>query len=131
MIWHAYGAICKLLNATEFGYGLRSQQAIHANTEISSIPLQMILTIEKAKNSKIGECIQIINDDRIQQREKSRLISERTLLYLFMIQQKYDPNSTFGPYLRSLPNEYHDPLWWSEQELSQLTGTNLADVGSI
>jgi len=34
----------------------------------------------------------------------------------------------FGPYLRSLPEKHSDPLWWSNEGVELLRGTNLYDT---
>lgn len=60
----------------------------------------------------------------------------RTALYFFMVAQRdcgtgalpsqgVDDLVDFGPYLRSLPVSYEDPLWWPAHELEFLAGTNL------
>ena len=54
----------------------------------------------------------------------AKIISGRTLIYLYML-VAYGDLRGHGPYLRSLPTVHDDPLWWSEDELAELNGTNL------
>lgn len=54
----------------------------------------------------------------------ARIITGRTLIYLYMLVAYRDLRG-HGPYLRSLPTVHDDPLWWSEDELAGLNGTNL------
>ena len=53
-------------------------------------------------------------------------LSGRSVLYLAMVADAADPAARFHEYLASLPQRFDDPLWWSERELAQLAGTNLA-----
>lgn len=56
-------------------------------------------------------------------------LSGRNVLYLAMVAEAADPDAArapFGPYLRSLPARFDDPLWWDATELRALAGTNLA-----
>jgi hypothetical protein len=48
------------------------------------------------------------------------------LLSLFVIIcAKHCEDAFWGPYCRSLPTYYNDPLWFSDREKEELKGTNL------
>jgi hypothetical protein len=87
----------------------------------ASIPLRMVLTCEAALKSPMGRAAASLNLPG-----KPVVIPDRVILYLFMISQRNNPAGYWGPYLRSLPTTYNDPLWWSSRALEHLRGTNLA-----
>jgi len=51
------------------------------------------------------------------------------ILCCFLIHQRFHPagqaDTFWGPYVRSLPARYSDPLWWSDDDITALIGTNL------
>ena len=51
--------------------------------------------------------------------------SVRALTYVFMLLQRADRRSHFGPYLRAIPVRHTDPMGWSAAELALLRGSNL------
>ena len=51
--------------------------------------------------------------------------SVRALTYIFMLLQRADRCSHFGPYLRAIPVRHTDPMCWSAAELALLRGSNL------
>ena len=51
--------------------------------------------------------------------------SVRALTYVFMLLQRADGRSHFGPYLRAIPVRHTDPMGWSAAELALLRGSNL------
>ena len=51
--------------------------------------------------------------------------STRALTYAFMLLQRADPTSRFGPYLRAIPARHTDPMTWTAAELALLKGSNL------
>lgn len=55
-------------------------------------------------------------------------VTSRVALYLFMIAQRANTQSYWGPYLRAVPQQYDDPLWWTQDELQLLKGTHRLDM---
>eukprot|EP00808_Paulinella_micropora_P028081 g58142.t1 len=112
------------LRTSPFGHGMFARKDIHTGEEIASIPLQLVLTVGAARESPTGQTLLPIlskvpggvlgDDDDL-----------RLLLYAFMIEQRRQPDGLWGPYLRSLPTVYQDPLWWDERDLAMLRGTAL------
>ena len=50
----------------------------------------------------------------------ARLLPVRLRLLLYTIHARLDPSAPHHMYARHCPQEYEDPLWWSETELSEL-----------
>ena len=101
-------------------------RTVFATTDIecsevyASIPLHMVLTCAAAEASPTGQAALSLN-----KAGEPITIPSRVVLYLFMISQRANQRGYWGPYLRSLPRSYDDPLWWSDEELAMLKGTNL------
>ena len=47
-----------------------------------------------------------------------------------MMRERLHSGSFWGPYLRSVPETYHDPLWWTPDQLAQLQATNLGKASN-
>ena len=45
--------------------------------------------------------------------------------YLFMIHQRAHASAKWSAYLRSIPQQYTDPLWWPEAAVAAVEGTTL------
>ena len=94
--------------------------------EIASIPLDLVLTHQRADDSPVGAAVRELNN-RLQSATSPHpavLISPRTTLYLYMIQQLADPAAFFHPYLASLSPPC-TPLLWPPPLSTHLAGTNL------
>ncbi|KAL7121228.1 hypothetical protein ACP275_02G170100 [Erythranthe tilingii] len=52
-------------------------------------------------------------------------VDDRFLMMLFLTVERLRKNSTWKPYLDMLPNEFGNPLWFTDDELLELKGTTL------
>ncbi|GMN20966.1 hypothetical protein TIFTF001_045412 [Ficus carica] len=52
-------------------------------------------------------------------------VDDRFLMILFLTVERLRKNSSWKPYLDMLPNTFGNPLWFSDDELSELKGTTL------
>ncbi|GKV12997.1 hypothetical protein SLEP1_g24077 [Rubroshorea leprosula] len=52
-------------------------------------------------------------------------VDDRFLMMLFLTVERLRKNSTWKPYLDMLPTTFGNPLWFTDDELSELKGTNL------
>ncbi|KAM0072372.1 putative methyltransferase transcription regulator SET family [Helianthus debilis subsp. tardiflorus] len=52
-------------------------------------------------------------------------VDDRFLIILFLTFESIRKNSSWKPYLDMLPTTFGNPLWFSEDELSELSGTTL------
>ena len=126
-VQHGASAPKLRLGRGKYGWGVFATADIAPSEEIASIPLTLVLTHQRADDSSVGAAVRELNDR--QQSSDSLphpavLISPRTTLYLYMIQQLADPTAFFHPYLASLSPPC-SPLLWPPSSLDYLTGTNL------
>eukprot|EP01029_Cantina_marsupialis_P002101 TRINITY_DN1191_c0_g1_i1.p1 TRINITY_DN1191_c0_g1~~TRINITY_DN1191_c0_g1_i1.p1 ORF type:complete len:717 (+),score=170.75 TRINITY_DN1191_c0_g1_i1:39-2189(+) len=101
---------------SECGKGMIANQRIEADEEFASIPLNLVLTEDVAIASPLGQAIKKLNLtwDEI----------GRYTMYVFMIHQKFC-GGFYQTYLKSIPDRYTDPIWWSEEQRQAIKGSNL------
>ena len=109
------------INPAVFGTGLFAAEAIGAGEEFVSVPVELAITVDAAKRSKMGETIARFNkevkqnpmmiDDDDEEEEGSQqdeggrgaYVDDKTTLLLFLIHQKYTARTFWGPHLRAIP----------------------------
>uniref|UniRef100_A0A4W3JDM1 protein-histidine N-methyltransferase n=1 Tax=Callorhinchus milii TaxID=7868 RepID=A0A4W3JDM1_CALMI len=99
---------------SEEGYGLKATKDIKAEELFLWIPRKMLMTVESAKNSILGL---IYAQDRILQ-----AMGNITLAF-HLLCERSTPNSFWLPYIKTLPAEYHTPLYFEEEEVHYLQST--------
>ena len=126
-VQHGASAPKLRLGRGDYGWGVFATADIAPHEELASIPLTLVLTHQRADDSPVGIAVREMND-RLQSSadlpHPAVLISPRTTLYLYMLQQLADPAVFFHPYLASLSPPC-SPLLWPPASLSYLAGTNL------
>uniref|UniRef100_A0A8C2XLC2 protein-histidine N-methyltransferase n=1 Tax=Cyclopterus lumpus TaxID=8103 RepID=A0A8C2XLC2_CYCLU len=111
------GASCDSFTVANFGtegYGLRATRDIKAEELFLWIPRKMLMTVESAQNSVLGP---LYSQDRILQ-----AMGNVTLAF-HLLCERADPASPWLPYIRSLPQEYDTPLFYQQEEVQVLLGT--------
>ncbi|XP_078089258.1 actin-histidine N-methyltransferase-like [Mustelus asterias] len=98
----------------EEGYGLKATKDIKAEELFLWIPRKMLMTVESAKNSVLGP---VYTQDRILQ-----AMGNITLAF-HLLCERLNPNSFWLPYIKTLPMEYHTPLYFEEEEVHYLQST--------
>uniref|UniRef100_A0A8C6UW68 protein-histidine N-methyltransferase n=1 Tax=Neogobius melanostomus TaxID=47308 RepID=A0A8C6UW68_9GOBI len=96
------------------GYGLQATKDIKAEELFLWIPRKMLMTVESAQNSPLGL---LYSQDRIMQ------AMGNVTLALHLLCERADPSSPWLPYIRSLPPDYDTPLYFQQDEVQQLLGT--------
>uniref|UniRef100_H3CS80 protein-histidine N-methyltransferase n=1 Tax=Tetraodon nigroviridis TaxID=99883 RepID=H3CS80_TETNG len=118
MSWaQEHGASCEGFAVTNFGaegYGLRATRDIKAEELFLWIPRKMLMTVESAKKSVLGP---LYTQDRILQ------AMDNVTLALHLLCERADPASFWLPYIRTLPQEYDTPLFYQQQDVQLLHGT--------
>ncbi|XP_051239811.1 actin-histidine N-methyltransferase isoform X3 [Dicentrarchus labrax] len=110
-------ASCDGFTVTNFGtegYGLRATRDIKADELFLWIPRKMLMTVESAQNSILGP---LYSQDRILQ-----AMGNVTLAF-HLLCERSNPASFWLPYIRSLPQEYDTPLYYQQDEVQLLLGT--------
>nr|XP_046269911.1 actin-histidine N-methyltransferase isoform X2 [Scatophagus argus] len=111
------GASCDSFTVTNFGsegYGLQATREIKAEELFLWIPRKMLMTVESAQNSVLGP---LYSQDRILQ-----AMGNVTLAF-HLLCERANPVSFWLPYIRSLPQEYDTPLFYQQEEVQLLLGT--------
>ncbi|XP_044021795.1 actin-histidine N-methyltransferase isoform X3 [Siniperca chuatsi] len=111
------GASCDSFTVANFGmegYGLRATREIKAEELFLWIPRKMLMTVESAQNSVLGP---LYSQDRILQ-----AMGNVTLAF-HLLCERANPASSWLPYIRSLPQEYDTPLFYQQDEVQLLLGT--------
>ncbi|CAL8271461.1 unnamed protein product [Merluccius merluccius] len=111
------GASCEGFEVASFGeegYGLRATRDIKAEELFLWIPRKMLMTVESAKNSVLGP---LYSQDRILQ------AMGNVTLALHLLCERASPSSAWLPYVKSLPADYDTPLYYEEEEVRHLLGT--------
>ncbi|XP_031722617.1 actin-histidine N-methyltransferase isoform X2 [Anarrhichthys ocellatus] len=111
------GASCDSFTVANFGtegYGLQATRDIKAEELFLWIPRKMLMTVESAQNSVLGP---LYSQDRILQ-----AMGNVTLAF-HLLCERADPASFWLPYIRSLPQEYDTPLFYQQEEVQVLLGT--------
>lgn len=99
------------------GLGLVAhQRAVSQGEEVLSVPQELWMSVAAAHSSPdIGPFC--------------RNLRPWVALALFLLSEKAKPSSPWRPYIDILPHTLDSPLFWSDEELAQLEGTQL--LGSI
>ncbi|KAK5885867.1 hypothetical protein CesoFtcFv8_016963 [Champsocephalus esox] len=111
------GASCGGFTVANFGtegYGLRATRDIKAEELFLWIPRKMLMTVESAQNSVMGP---LYCQDRILQ-----AMGNVTLAF-HLLCERANSDSFWLPYIRSLPQEYDTPLFYQQDEVQLLLGT--------
>ncbi|XP_046870174.1 actin-histidine N-methyltransferase [Hypomesus transpacificus] len=111
------GASCDGFQIADFGdegFGLRATRDIKAEELFLWIPRSMLMTVESAKNSVLGP---LYSQDRILQ------AMGNVTLALHLLCERSEPASPWLPYIKTLPSEYDTPLYYEEEEVRHLLGT--------
>uniref|UniRef100_UPI0037E8F856 actin-histidine N-methyltransferase n=1 Tax=Semicossyphus pulcher TaxID=241346 RepID=UPI0037E8F856 len=111
------GASCDGFSVSDFGsegYGLKATRDIKAEELFLWIPRKMLMTVESAQSSVLGP---LYSQDRILQ-----AMGNVTLAF-HLLCERCDPSSSWLPYIRSLPQEYDTPLYFQQEEVQLLLGT--------
>ncbi|XP_047467322.1 actin-histidine N-methyltransferase [Mugil cephalus] len=96
------------------GYGLRATKDIKAEELFLWIPRKMLMTVESAQNSVLGP---LYSQDRILQ------AMGNVTLALHLLCERADPASFWLPYIHTLPQEYDTPLYYQQEDVQLLLGT--------
>ncbi|XP_012708249.2 actin-histidine N-methyltransferase [Fundulus heteroclitus] len=111
------GASCDGFTLADFGtegYGLRASRDIKAEELFLWIPRKMLMTVESAQNSLLGP---LYGQDRIMQ------AMGNVTLALHLLCERASPSSFWLPYIRSLPQAYDTPLYYQQDDVQLLLGT--------
>ncbi|KAL2653570.1 hypothetical protein R1flu_021698 [Riccia fluitans] len=93
------------------GIGLVAKRELRKGEELLAIPRKSWITVETVKQSPIGKAVE----------------GQRpwVCLALFLLSERNNLNSPWKSYLELLPAQLNSTLFWSDEELGELQGTQL------
>ncbi|CAM6109617.1 unnamed protein product [Calypogeia fissa] len=93
------------------GFGLVAQREVRKGEDLLQVPRGSWICLETVKQSAIGRFLE----------------GQRpwVALALFLITERVNPSSKWLPYISSLPQILNSTLFWSDEELMELQGTQL------
>lgn len=95
--------------------GVHAKSRMEKDQIILEVPLPLIMTSDLAKTCAIGLRIRSSG---------CQLRSSHSWLACMLLQEKYDPNSFFRPYIDTLPQHYRNmPIFFDDDELHELKGS--------
>ncbi|KAL6009051.1 hypothetical protein ACLOJK_022278 [Asimina triloba] len=93
------------------GLGLVAQRDLPSNEVVLQVPKNLWINPDAVAASDIG----IVSSG----------LKPWVAVALFLLREKARPDSPWRSYLQILPQSTHSPIFWSEEELSELQGTQL------
>ncbi|KAI9188878.1 hypothetical protein H9P43_000300 [Blastocladiella emersonii ATCC 22665] len=114
-------------SATSEGYGIYAAHAISPGTTVAAIPSHVILSEHDALASSLGRAFLAYNATVPVAEYAAGHVCTKTILWLFIVHEFFvrGEGSRWWPYLRALPRTFDTPLFWTDDELAVLQGTNL------
>ncbi|KAK9764308.1 Ribosomal lysine N-methyltransferase 4 [Basidiobolus ranarum] len=94
------------------GRGVYAVEDIKEEEVLFTLPRTVLLSV---KNSELSQKISLAE------------LEGWNPLILCMIYESGNANSKWRPYFDILPKEFHTPMFWSEEEQKELTGTGVID----
>ncbi|BFZ12485.1 hypothetical protein BsWGS_15524 [Bradybaena similaris] len=98
----------------DFGYGLKAATDLMESDKFLHIPRKLMMTVDSAKESTLGP---LIAEDKILQ------VMPNVTLAMHLLNEKFNKQSFWLPYIDILPSEYSTSLYWKPDDLQQLRGS--------
>nr|XP_022902024.1 histone-lysine N-methyltransferase setd3 [Onthophagus taurus] len=97
-----------------YDLGLKAEVDIPVESLIIAVPRKLMLTVEAAKKSGLGH---LIENDKIMQNMPN------VALTIYLLFEKFSPDSFWEPYFNILPQNYSTVLYFNLEDLELLTGS--------
>jgi len=108
----------KLVELPFYGCCVQASGQVVKSDRLFSIPQKLMLTSETAKASNIGSFIE--NDPILSQ-------MPNVALAFHILNEMYDSNSFWSPYLNTLPSSYDTVMYYTPKEIELLKGSPAFD----
>ncbi|CAK0870003.1 unnamed protein product [Prorocentrum cordatum] len=130
-------ATCGLLfQRCDFGIGAFAGRELLPGETVLQVPFSLCITAKSVAcepwfAARIGAGLKALDHPRYSQLPSligslgPLIMPIRVRIWLYLIHARLDNRSPHHVYVRLCPAEYDDPLWWSEEELAELCGSNL------
>ncbi|KAF7280983.1 hypothetical protein GWI33_005250 [Rhynchophorus ferrugineus] len=110
---------CSISSFAGYDVGLRVEQEIPQSSLVIAVPRKVMMSVETASNSILKD---IVNKVEILKNMPN------VLLAVYLLVEKFTPNSFWKPYLDILPKSYNTVLYYSYSELEELKGSPTLEV---
>ncbi|PHH73734.1 hypothetical protein CDD80_3612 [Ophiocordyceps camponoti-rufipedis] len=124
----------KLLDAVEIadlrsrdaGRGIVATRDIPADSLLFSIPRKAILSVETSElRQRLPELFEPSEDDGDEDEEQG-LSSWSAMILVLIYEHLLDQDSSWKPYLSILPETFDTPMFWTDDEITELQASALA-----
>ncbi|OQR94953.1 hypothetical protein ACHHYP_00795 [Achlya hypogyna] len=115
---HAHGVE---LDRVAFGPNVVAATPLAKGERSLSIPFQLTMNVHSARASDLAPLLA---------RESTLLHNEVLVLHLVYERLKGEA-SFWAPFLRTLPETFDTPIYWSQEEFHELKGTNVAMLTNV
>lgn len=109
----------KIQLGNDLGKGARgvvASEDINAGDTIMEIPFDLLMTLNTASESTIGQIFQ------------ERQMSPTMILALHLLHESYNPESAWKEWFDVIPRTFETPIFWSPEDLAELTGATILSV---
>ncbi|EKX42007.1 hypothetical protein GUITHDRAFT_141487 [Guillardia theta CCMP2712] len=100
-----------------------------------AIPDHMLMGPERVEpGSRLDKkLMKIVKSQSISMQEQRRLLSEKNKVLMYFLLQMYNPKkeSFWKPYFDIMPTNLTSPIFWSEDELQELAGSEVSNMARI
>jgi len=97
------------------GHGVFAAQALQAGEATVRVPFALTMSVESAAQSDLASVLGAYRE----------LPPDEVLALHLMHERGKGTGSFFSPFIRSLPRAFDLPVFWSDEQLQELAGTNV------
>eukprot|EP00698_Gefionella_okellyi_P015406 TRINITY_DN4348_c1_g1_i2.p1 TRINITY_DN4348_c1_g1~~TRINITY_DN4348_c1_g1_i2.p1 ORF type:complete len:823 (-),score=165.16 TRINITY_DN4348_c1_g1_i2:255-2723(-) len=101
-------------SSQELDFATFSKSGCPVKSNLVAIPLSIAFTLFVARETQ--SALAAIST--------GAQVSAKTIMLIAMLEQLNDPTGFWHPYFAAMPLQFHDPLWWSTEDLAEIEGTN-------
>ncbi|GMF56704.1 unnamed protein product [Phytophthora fragariaefolia] len=97
------------------GHGVFAKQALASGQVTLRVPFKLTMNVESAAKSDLAPVIE----------KYPQIPDDEVLAMHLMYERSKGDESFFAPFIASMPTTFDMPVFWTEAELNELTGTNV------
>ncbi|XP_030745557.1 actin-histidine N-methyltransferase [Sitophilus oryzae] len=110
---------CSISSFDEYDLGIKVDQDIDQSSLVIAVPRKVMMSVEVAAKSVIKD---LINKVEILKNMPNVLLS------IYLLVEKFSPNSFWKPYFDILPKTYSTVLYFTQNDLEELKGSPTLEV---
>ncbi|CAB3976636.1 histone-lysine N-methyltransferase setd3 [Paramuricea clavata] len=106
----------EVYSSSDYDCGVRAVTTFQAGEKIFNIPRKLILTSEHSSSTFLGSIIET---------DKLLRVMPNVVLALKLLNESHEEDSFWKPYIDILPRKFSTPLFFTQEELSALQGSQV------